>query len=328
MDERLADLFIKAKARQVFTKEDMMYLLSQPVDSIACEQMKKVARELSSSSCKDRAYLWGAIGVDYKPCAMNCDFCSLGEAWGLVKEEYELDDQSIIAQVKEYAQANVRWIVLRTTEFYNIAALCKKIKKVRAAVPGAYELGLNIGELQAQDADDLYAAGVNFMYHSLRIKEGSDTRFDPALRKKTLQVIADSPLDLVFLVEPVGVEHTNEEIASVYEQVIAYRAKVSGVMARMPVEGTPLGHYPRISDERMAQIIAMTRLAGGDVVEDICAHPASKAVMQAGANVSVVEIGSIPRCCECMTGHKFNNYDCDTAKEWFEESGYHVCQNA
>lgn len=319
-------LYEKAKRREVFCKEELVYLLDFKEDSEEATLIKKLGRVLAQEKGKNRAYLWGAVGVDYKKCAMNCDFCSLGEKWNIVKEEYELMDEQIIQYVQEYASQGVRWIVLRTTEFYSIDALCEKVKKIRNVVVGTYELGLNIGEITLQQANQLVEAGVSFMYHSLRMGEGKTTHFKLETRLHTLQVLKDSKLDLVFLIEPVGPEHLNEEIADVFLCAIKYKAKVSGVMARVPVKGTPLGNSGELSASRMAQIAAICRLGSGDVVEDICVHPASHEAMAAGGNVSVIELGSIPRDRCCMPEQKWKDYDVTKAKKWLVEEAYEVYQ--
>ena len=82
-------------------------------------ELGAAARRVSHKLTGDRAYLWGAIGVDFAPCSMNCDFCSLGEKWGIATETREYDEEETIRQVREYAENGVRWIVLRATEFYS-----------------------------------------------------------------------------------------------------------------------------------------------------------------------------------------------------------------
>lgn len=309
-------------------KDTLVKLLSIDIDSEAFEALGKAAYEVAQKVTKGRAYLWGAMGVDYKACEMNCDFCSLGEAWGLVKEVKEFSEEEMIEEVRSYVKDNVRWIVLRTTEFYSLDVLADLIKKIRKKVPGEYEIGLNVGEFGDEKARKLYDMGVNFIYHSLRLGEGKNTRFNPQDRLDTLKAIKNSPLDLVFLVEPIGIEHSNEEIADICLLAIEHKAIVSGGMARIPVKGTPLGKFPQISDKRLAQIIAVTRLAGGYHVPDICVHPASEIAMKFGANVTVVETGSVPRdSCSCFK-NKWNEFDANIAKSWFEKNGYKLCQKA
>ena len=82
------------------------------------------------------------------------------------------------------------------------------------------------------------------------------------MRRATLAAIRDSDLKLVHLIEPVGNEHTNEEIADRFMESLEYGVSISGIMARIPVEGTPLGKTKRISDSKMAKLFAVTRLSG------------------------------------------------------------------
>lgn len=317
-----------AQTGGVLEREQIIQLLSIEPESAEWEALGAAARRVARALTGDRAYLWGAIGVDFAPCSMNCDFCSLGEKWGIVQDTRAYDEQATIAQVREYAEAGVRWIVLRTTEFYSQDALGDMIAAIRRAVPGDYEIGLNIGEFDLNKANWLAARGVNFIYHSLRLGEGKDTRFDPKVRLSTLQAVKDSPLKLVFLVEPVGIEHTNEEIADLALLTAQYGAIVSGAMARIPVPGTPLGVHPQLSEARLAQIIAVVRLACGRVVPDICVHPGSQRTMEFGANVTVIETGSIPRDTCCCLGGKWNQFDAARAKTLFAQAGYTVHQTA
>ena len=317
-----------AQSGTLLTHDQIVQLLSIAPESSEWSALGAAARRVAHTLTGDRAYLWGAIGVDFAPCSMNCDFCSLGEKWGIVRETRSYDARETVAQVREYAEAGVRWIVLRTTEFYSQDALGDMIRTIRTEVPGDYEIGLNIGEFDLAKANWLADCGVDFIYHSLRLGEGKDTRFDPKVRLSTLQAVKDSPLKLVFLVEPVGIEHTNEEIADLILLTAQYGAIVSGSMARIPVAGTPLGVHPQVSDARMAQIIAVTRLACGSCVPDICIHPGTRLAMEFGANVTVIETGSVPRDTCCCSGGKWNQFDAARAKELFAQAGYTVHQTA
>lgn len=309
-------------------REAVLELLALDPESEECKALGHAAGEVAKIVSGNRAYLWGAMGIDYKTCPMNCDFCSLGEKWGIVQQEKEFSMEEIIENVRWYAKNKVRWIVLRTTEFYSLDQLEELIGRIRNAVPGAYEIGLNVGEFDEKKAVKLYERGVQFIYHSLRLGEGKDTLFDPQVRKNTLNAVKNSPLKLVFLVEPIGVEHTNEEIADICQMTINYGAIVSGAMARVPVPGTPLGRYPQISQKRLAQIIAVIRLACGWQVKDICVHPASETAVAWGANVVVVETGSVPRDRCCFPKEKWNSFDVEQAAGWFQTEGFKVCSTA
>jgi len=279
------------------SRDLMIALLNIEENSPEFFQLGEAAREVSVAVTKNRAYLWGAIGMDFSPCAKSCDFCSLGEKWGIASAEdsYKMDSDEVIKRVSDYVNSGVRWIALRTNHFYNHEQLVNLVKDIRSQIPGDYELGLNIGDFDGLYADELYVAGANFAYHALRLREGVDTPFDRAERIATMSAINQSGLYLTHMVEPVGVEHTNEELADLYNIILDHNTRVSGVIARIPVAGTPLGVYPQISEARLAHIVAFTRLASAGIVEDIFALPSSQQAVSFGANVAVLDSGAIPR---------------------------------
>jgi biotin synthase len=325
------DLIKKAKesalSGHVLDKENIVSLLQIDPESKECDFLGKTAREVTSVICKDRAYLWAAIGLDYRACPMNCDYCSLGEKWGLVSSESELVEEDVIALVNNYVNQNVRWIVLRTTQFYSLEDLISIAKKIRKTVPGKYELGFNVGEFDESVSKKMVHADLKFVYHTLRLREGIDTRFNPKSRLSTMEAVNKSSLNLVSLIEPLGIEHTNEEIADIFLTSLKYGATVTGVMERIPVIGTPLGHLPAISERRLAQVASVTRLAAGFHAPDICVHRSSKLAMEWGANVAVVETGAIPRDNCSSSKAEWNGFTPTIAKEWFESKGYKTFQS-
>lgn len=329
MNQELVYLIDRVKAEclagKVQERDAIITLLGIAPGSPEYTYLCQAAREAAMTITKKEAYLWGAIGVDFAPCSMNCTFCSLGEAWGIVDKEVSYSEEEIITQIRQYVSCGVRFIVLRTTEFYSIDTLCQFIRNIRAQVAGEYELVLNIGEFDVATAQKIYESGVSGIYHALRLGEGRDTAFDPAQRNDTLGSVHHSPLKLIHLIEPVGVEHTNEEIADVFLNSLDYGVVISGAMARIPVKGTPLGENPQVSDQRLAQIVAVTRLCGGKNVPDICVHPPSEEAVMAGANVVVVERGAVPRDGN-VAEELWNGFDCAKAKELLCQCGYEVVQ--
>jgi biotin synthase len=322
------DLIQKAKKSaldgKLLDRESIIALLQIDPQSEECEALGKAAREVASVICKDRAYLWAAIGLDYKACPMNCNYCSLGEKWGIVKEESEFTEDEVMELVKQFVDQGVRWIVLRTTQFYSLDKLINMAGKIKKNIHGEYELGLNVGEFDESIAKRMLDEGLEFVYHTLRLREGIDTRFDPAERIATLDAINNSSLKLVSLVEPLGIEHTNEEIADAFLTAMKFGAVVTGCMERIPVAGTPLGELPAISERRLAQVIAVTRLAAGFHAPDICVHQTSELAIEWGANVTVVETGAIPRDNCCSSKAEWKGFNPETAKRWFESKGYQV----
>ncbi|MDK2834115.1 MAG: hypothetical protein PWP63_1202 [Methanolobus sp.] len=320
-----SDLVNEAKERalkgETLDRNTIISLLQIDPDSEDAEMLGEAARTVAIAVTGNSGSVWASVGVDYRKCAMNCDFCAFGRKWGLVREESERTSQEIIEIVRRFVSHGARWITLRTTQFYGVDRLIQVVRDIRASVPGKYEIVVNTGEFNEKEAVLLADAGTQMVYHTIRLREGINTRFKPEDRIATLASVNSSPLDLAYLVEPVGTEHTNEEIADIFLTAMKYNARLCGVMARVPLPGTPLSDLPQISERRHAQIVAVTRLAAGYHAPDICAHPPSRLAVEWGANVVVVETGAIPREGEdCKT--EWHGFGLDTARDYFTSAGY------
>ena len=305
------------------TREKIIKLLEIPLNSDEDRLLREAAYEVALKKCEGKAYIWSAIGADYAPCLMNCNFCSFGKKWGIVKKQVRYSTKEIVEKARTFVENGAKYIVLRTTEFYSIPKLLEIVKVLRNEIKGDYEIVFNTGELDMTISNLMVESGVNGVYHACRLKEGSDTPFDPWDRKNTMSNIHRSGLKLISLVEPIGIEHTNEEIADNFLEILKYEAEISGAMARIPVPGTPLGNIEKISDSRIAQIIAVLRLSGGNIVKDICVHPATLEALKSGANIIVVETGAIPRDANCEKD-SWNGIDMSKATELLKEAGYIV----
>lgn len=305
------------------SKAEIVELLQINSYSDECAYLRKKADECGRIITKGKAYMWGAVGVDYACCDASCCFCSFGKEWDLVKTEKVYTLPEIIEQVKEYVANQVHFVVLRTTQYYSIEILMSYVQAIRKEVQGDYEVVINTGEFDLETANRLQESGVNGIYHAVRLREGVDTPFQIEHRLKTLSAVKNSPLNLIHLVEPVGPEHSYEEIAERFLCAVEHGAYISGIMARIPVKGTPLGYIMRLSDEEIAKMIAVLRLAGGKTVQHICVHPASELAIQSGANVVVLETGAIPRDTTLASG-RWQNFDYHSAKKLFKENGFTI----
>lgn len=313
----------KCLAGERLSRNEIIRLLDVEPGGVDDRFLREAAREASQKIAGGKGYIWCAVGMDYAPCSMNCKFCSFGEKWGIVREPRHFEPEQVFAHVRTYAENSAAYIVLRTTEFYDLETLFGYIPKIRAEVPGEYAIILNTGELEPVDAERAKAAGVYGVYHALRLREGVDTPFAPARRVETMKNVSASGMTLISLVEPVGGEHTSAEIADDFINAVECGAKICGAMARFPVEGTPLGGSARISDSRLAHVVAALRLSGGSQVRDICVHPATPETLESGANVMVVESGAIPRDSN-FSESEWAGVGMERARNMLTEAGYAI----
>ncbi|MEW5922142.1 MAG: radical SAM protein [Bacillota bacterium] len=291
----LKDILDRGTSGDGLSKDELVTLLSLDCETDVVEPVFEAAREAARRFSSNRGRIWASIGVDYQPCPLNCRFCSFGQKWEIVTSASAWPDEKVVERSVQFAQQGAHWITLRTTQDYGVSRLCELGLSVRRELPSKVKLAANTGEFDDAGAQQLFEAGFNTVYHAFRLREGIDTGINPAERLHTLEVIARSPLELTYLVEPVGPEHSTEELADEILRALSFKATGAGAMARVPVPGTPLANRGRVADRALALLIAASRLAGGPSVTDICVHPPSPEALRAGANILVVETGAIPR---------------------------------
>ncbi|WP_051272521.1 biotin synthase BioB [Fundidesulfovibrio putealis] len=301
--------------------DEVVHLLAQPVDSVETMKLRKAAHDAALHWTDGRAQVWYAIGLDCAPCPNNCSFCSFGHAWGIVKQPWRLEDDHVLALIHANDIPGVGFIALRTTDQYPVEDLLRIARRVRPLKHA--RLVANIGDFSPETAHALHEAGFSMAYHALRLREGQDTLIDPDTRLRTMQVVRSSHLELAALVDPVGAEHSPEEIADSLFLHKKAGASVSGAMARVGVEGTPKFALPTISQERLAQITAVARLVAGPEATSICAHPPDPGVATSGANTLVVDSGAIPRDA-VQSREEWRSFTVRDALNILVQAGYHV----
>ncbi len=307
------------------TKEELVALFAVSPHSPEAAWLGHTARKMASHVAGNVGRVWSAIGVDCRPCSMNCQFCSFGEQWGIITTPYEWSSERIVSTARRFVAQGARWVTLRTTEFYSLDSLLALVRQLRHDVPGTYDVVVNTGEFGPEETAAMKAAGVTTVYHSLRLGEGTTTCFRVEERLATLAAVRDSELDLAHLVEPVGPEHSNEELADVLLTALRHAAALCGVMARVNVRGTPCGDAAQqeLDPLRLAQIAAVTRLAGGSQTPDICVHPPTPQALAWGANVLVVETGAIPRAKQ-ESNEEWRAFTVEDAQTMLQQAGYAV----
>lgn len=318
----LNEVMARAIAGHVPSREEILFLLGLNPEAPEVEILRQQADIMAKKVTNGIGRIWSAVGIDNRLCPMSCDFCSFGEKWRLVDGDSEWPVENVIQTARRSVQEGASWFTLRTTEYYSASRLIELAHQVRREVPGDYALVVNTGELDQGKARRLHEAGVTGVYHTLRLGEGTNTRFAPELRLQTLAAVRDSSLELYHMVEPLGQEHTNDEIADRLLIANEYGASLSGVMARVNVKGTPFGGSVPVSEARVSQITAISRICGGSAIRDICVVPPTVRSLCSGANAVTVEVGAVPRSERTEQSRAWNNFDIARAGEMLRQAGY------
>ena len=88
-----------------------------------------------------------------------------------------------------------------------------------------------------------------------------DTTFDPKDRIQTMRNIKEAGLNLMTCTEPVGAEHSIDEVIGNYFGGMQGGCDCGYLALRMPVFGTPLGGMPTLSIKRYHQMQSVLGLA-------------------------------------------------------------------
>jgi biotin synthase len=183
----------------------------------------------------------------------------------------------------------------------------------------------NIGDFGYKEGRQLKEAGYTGIYHAVRMGEGRDTRIDPQTRLNTIRAAREAGLLIGTCVEPIGPEHSIEEIT---EKILIGREInpcYSGAMRRINIPGSELERYGMISEYRLAFLVAVVRLAMGRDLIGNCTHEPNLLGAIAGANLFWAEVGTNPRDIEVETSEG-RGLDIQSCAALFKEADFDILQ--
>jgi biotin synthase len=271
----------------------------------------------------NEAIILGQIGVEIAACPAACKFCSFGEGHTAF-EPKTMSTEEILAAAEAFtASGELYALFLMTMHTFEFDRLVETVRTVRDRIPSGTQIVVNIGDFDAVQAGELRAAGVAGAYHVCRLREGTDTELDPEERKRTIEVIRESGMDWYYCCEPVGPEHSAEEVVEQLFLGIEYGCFQHAAMRRVYVPGAPVSHHGQISELRLGQVTAVVALATLACPEtrNIAVHEPNLIGLTAGANVVYAEAGANPRDTEENTsGHR--GRDIEACKTMLYEAGF------
>ncbi len=241
-----------------------------------------------------------------------------------------MSEPEILESARLFAAKNDLYaLFLMVMHTFDEKRLLRTIEAVRRKIPASTNIVLNIGDFSPESARAFAAAGVSGMYHVLRLGEGIDTKLDPENRKKTIRAIKDAGLDWYYCCEPVGPEHTVDELADRIFLGLEYECFQHAAMRRVNFPGSPLAEKGMISELQLAQIVAVTTLAmiSNPALEAIAVHEPNAMGLISGANSVYAEAGANPRDTTENTGGG-RGRDTLACKRMFAEAGFDSVYNA
>ena len=318
---QIETLLKKSQAGDVLSKDELMYLLSLPPDAPETYQVMAQAVKISKELTRGRAEVLAQFAVNLGICNCDCLFCSFAKINNVFSDPMELTPDQAVSYATQLESQGTNAVFMMATAKYSFDKLLEIAQEVRKNLAPQTTLVANVGDQSLKDAIRLKDAGFAGVYHALRLREGKDTRLSPEKRKQSILNFKEAGLEVGTCVEPVGPEHSNEELAEMITFTASFDPAYSGSARRIAIPGTPMARLGMISELRMAQIVAITRLGMPRSVLGNCTHEPCTLGAVAGANLFWGEMGANPRDVKAKTeeGRGETVEDC---RNIFWESGW------
>ena len=319
----LHDLMKKSRNEEEFSRDEIVQMLAYPPTSPESMSIMAEARRVSEETTGGKAEVHGQFALDLAPCARNCDWCSFAAKNGIFSKTWQISVPEAVEFALKFQDDGANAVLTMTTADYPLGKMLEIGSEIRANIDPDIPLIANTGDKTMDEASRMKEAGYDGVYHALRLDEGKRNNLDPADRLETIRNFQEAGLWVCTCVEPVGPEHTNEELAALIRLTASITPAFSGAARRIPVPGTSLAELGMISELRMAQIVAVTRLAMPRSVRGNCTHEPCTLGAMGGASIFWAEIGANPRDDQEKT-EESRGQDVEDCRQIYQETEWAV----
>jgi biotin synthase len=289
------DVIKKLNNGEILTKPEIIKLLSYDESSMESYLIMAESNRISKGLTDNLAEVHAQLALNLAPCKGDCMFCSFAHANEVFTSETRLSPMQAVAYAKQFEADGANAVYVMTTAQYPFELFIEISQEIRRNLKAQTVMVANVGDQTLRNARKLKDAGYTGVYHALRLREGIDSNLSPASRKKSIHNFFESGLKVGTCVEPVGPEHTNEELADLILFTGSINPVFSGAARRIPIPGTKMATLGTINELRMAQIVAVTRLTVPRNIAGNCTHEPCTLGAIAGANLFWAEAGGNPR---------------------------------
>lgn len=291
----ISDLLKKSQNGETLSRGDLIEMLRCPPDSAESYLVMADANRMSKELTENKAEVHAQLALNLAPCPANCLFCSFAQTNGIFREETRLSPEDAVAYAQRFEKDGANAVYIMSTANYPLSLFLEISREIRRNIDPDTVLIANVGDQSPENARRIKDAGYTGVYHALRLREGIDSSLAPAKRKESILNFLEAGLKVGTCVEPVGPEHTDEELAEAILFTASINPSFSGAARRIPIPGTELAKRGSISELRMAQIVAITRLGMPRTVPGNCTHEPCTLGGIAGASLFWAEAGANPR---------------------------------
>lgn len=323
----IQNILRKSRAGDTITKTDLVDLLDLPPTDhetyLIMAEASRISRDLSGN----KAEIHAQFALNLAPCNCNCMFCSFARKNKIFNQPVNLSPEEATAYAKQFEEKGANCIFIMITAGYSFDKFLEISNEIKQRLNPETNLIANVGDQSPGNAKRLKDAGFTGVYHALRLREGKDTGIAPEKRIRSIRNFQEAGLVVGTCVEPVGPEHSNEELAEMIAFTASINPAYSGAARRISIPGTPIAKRGMISELRMAQIVAVTRIGMPRTVMGNCTHEPCTLGALAGANLFWAELGANPRDIKERT-EEGRGDTVDECKTIFKESDWDIWSGA
>jgi biotin synthase len=291
----LQEIIDKSCNAEPFSREELLAMLAFPADSLEAYVIMAEAARISREVSGNRAEIHAQLALNLAPCPRDCLFCSFAVSNNIFRASVVIAPEEAAAQARQFEEDGANAIYIMATATFDLGRFVETSQEIRRSLRPETVMIANVGDEGVDRAGELVRAGYRGVYHALRLGEGVDTTIEPTRRIASINAFQEAGLIVGTCVEPIGPEHGNEELAELILFTAGLEPAFSGAARRIPIPGTALAARGIITELRMAQIVAVTRLAVPRSVRGNCAHEPGTLPIMGGANLLWAEVGANPR---------------------------------
>ena len=295
------DILKKSQSGDTLSHNELVYLLGLAPDSIESYMTMAEAARISKELSGGKAEVHAQFAVNLALCSCECLFCSFARTNKIFNEATELTPEEAVDYALRFEKDGANAIFMMTTAKYPLGRFLEISQEVRQNLKPETVMIANVGDQDINNAVKLKDTGFSGVYHAIRLREGIDTGLSVEQRMKSINNFREAGLSIGTCVEPVGPEHTDEELADMIELTASFNPAFSGAARRITIPGTEISRRGMINEMRMAQIVAVTRLGMPGTVMGNCTHEPCTLGAAGGANLFWAEVGANPRDTEEKT---------------------------
>jgi biotin synthase len=323
--KEVKDVIKKVFDGDLLSANDISFLFKVEPHSVDAGFVMGSADEINRKTSKGKAEVHAQIGLNLSPCPKNCTFCAFAAKNRVFNERNELSVEVVSEMAIRAENEGANALFLMGTGDYPLEKFVEISKEIRAKLNSETVMIANIGDFGYEQAQQLKDAGYKGIYHAVRMGEGTDTQISPETRLQTVKNAKEAGLLIGTCVEPVGPEHSIEEII---EKIIIgrdMRPCYSGAMRRIMIPNSEMAKYGMISEYRMAYLVSVVRLSMGVNLNGNCTHEPNLLGPTTGANLFWAEVGTNPRDTEVETS-KGRGLDVETCRKILMEADFEMLE--